>query len=255
MSRGQIDIIILHPSYPTILRNRKHYLADGVLACFECKTTFDLRHTKKFFKRSFEIKTIQTARRGTPHRELFSPIIYGLLAHSHNIRRTKKKSATDKLYDQLVKCDKAQISHPREMPDLVCVADLGMFNEMHSPTLYPMLGTKDQDLKFDPQKSMYLTGYIAQHSEVPDQSTQFTPIGCALAHLMYRLAWEYPDLQRFAHHVNLVVGRAGEGKGFRDWDLKEILTDGVRHKWLSGKVASEHLSMRTWDEWSPTQFG
>jgi hypothetical protein len=42
----QIDILILHPSYPQILLDKKLYLAGGVAAAFECKTTIKAIHIK-----------------------------------------------------------------------------------------------------------------------------------------------------------------------------------------------------------------
>src|SRR6185295_19137592 len=40
----QIDIIILSPSYPPSLVNKKVYLAGGVVAAFECKLTLKKHH-------------------------------------------------------------------------------------------------------------------------------------------------------------------------------------------------------------------
>src|ERR1700733_122707 len=40
----QIDVLVLLPSYPKILLDKKLYLAGGVAAAFECKTTLKSAH-------------------------------------------------------------------------------------------------------------------------------------------------------------------------------------------------------------------
>ena len=40
----QVDVLILHPSYPPGLLEIKHYLASAVIAAFECKLTLTRAH-------------------------------------------------------------------------------------------------------------------------------------------------------------------------------------------------------------------
>jgi hypothetical protein len=78
----QIDVLVLTPSYPRILLDKKLYLAGGVAAAFECKTTLKAEHVQNTVKTSSEIRQNLPKRVGTPYKELNSTIIYGLLAHS-----------------------------------------------------------------------------------------------------------------------------------------------------------------------------
>lgn len=40
----QVDVVVLRPGYPERLPNKKLYLASGVAAAFECKTTVKAAH-------------------------------------------------------------------------------------------------------------------------------------------------------------------------------------------------------------------
>jgi hypothetical protein len=51
----QVDVLVLHPSYPRILLGKKYYLAEGVAAAFECKTTLKANHVKDAVKRRLKL--------------------------------------------------------------------------------------------------------------------------------------------------------------------------------------------------------
>jgi hypothetical protein len=68
------------PSYPSILLDKKLYLAGGVAAAFECKTTLKAEHVNKAVETSASLRKNLPKREGSPYRELNSTIIYGLLA-------------------------------------------------------------------------------------------------------------------------------------------------------------------------------
>ena len=71
----QVDVLILQPEYPNYLLDKKLFLAGGVFAAFECKITLESEHIEKFIKNSIEIKSHAEKRKGTPYKELQSPII------------------------------------------------------------------------------------------------------------------------------------------------------------------------------------
>jgi len=81
----QVDVIVLHPSYPKILLDKKLYLSGGVAAVFECKITITASHVKEAVETSSILKRALPIRTGSPYKELHSGIIYGLLAHSHSV--------------------------------------------------------------------------------------------------------------------------------------------------------------------------
>lgn len=83
MASPQVDVLVLQPEYPTQLLDKKMYLVGGILAAFECKTTLKAEHLKKAAEAAAAVKRMLPARKGTPYKELTSPILFGLLAHSH----------------------------------------------------------------------------------------------------------------------------------------------------------------------------
>ena len=59
----QVDVIVLAGDYPRRLREKKLYLAEGVVAAFECKTTLKLSHLAKFFSNAAKISEISEGER------------------------------------------------------------------------------------------------------------------------------------------------------------------------------------------------
>lgn len=62
----QIDIPALKPFYPPKLREKKIWLADGVAAAFECKTTLRTEHLGPSVDRCREFKSLVAKRTGAP---------------------------------------------------------------------------------------------------------------------------------------------------------------------------------------------
>ena len=54
----QVDVLVLKDVYPEKLLNKKLYLAAGVAATFECKTTLKAEHIEKSMKTCVEIKKL-----------------------------------------------------------------------------------------------------------------------------------------------------------------------------------------------------
>jgi hypothetical protein len=125
-SSPQVDVIVLHPSYPRHLLNKKYYLAGGVVAAFECKLTLKSVHLSKVFENCAKVKRLIQPRRGTPYKELQQPICFGLLAHSHNWKGTRENLAL-RILDKLDNHQFDGPNHPREMLDIVCVANAGTY--------------------------------------------------------------------------------------------------------------------------------
>ncbi len=134
----QVDVLVLHPAYPKHLLTKKHYLAGGVLAAFECKLTLRANHLSEAAHNCAQTKGLVRKRSGTPYRELQSPILYGLLAHSHSWKSTGARAA----FDLLDRIDDRQFEgpqHPCEMLDLVCVADTASYNLAKSVYIGPSI--------------------------------------------------------------------------------------------------------------------
>ena len=122
----QIDVLVLKSIYPKQLieENQKIYLAAGVAAAFECKTTLKAVHIEEAVQTCVKIKNLYPVREGSPYKELHAPIVYGLLAHSHSWKQ-RNSTPEENILQKLMWSDKFLVPHPRLGLDFLCVADLG----------------------------------------------------------------------------------------------------------------------------------
>src|SRR5262249_32103931 len=121
---SQLDVLVLNPSYPNGLLDKNLYLAAGVLAAFECKNTLHREHIRLAMRTSAALRRLSRADRSVKQH-----IIYGLLAHSHNIA-SKRRSPQDVINAALTEADQAEVSDPRDCLDFICVANLGTWTLM-----------------------------------------------------------------------------------------------------------------------------
>ncbi|MFH8395163.1 DUF6602 domain-containing protein [Streptomyces sp. NPDC018036] len=114
----QVDVLILHPSYPPGLLEIKHYLASAVIAAFECKLTLTRAHIKKS---SFCAALLEEMmlREGRPPGEFF----YGVLAHSHSWNQ--RSNPAYRVHQALSDYGEEFTKRPGQCIDALCVADLG----------------------------------------------------------------------------------------------------------------------------------
>jgi hypothetical protein len=241
----QVDIIILHPSYPPALKDKKLYLAGGVAAAFECKLTLRLTHLKKFFLNARSIKRIVPRRTGTPYLELNKPLIYGLLSHTYE-SSVSDKNTIKKISDKLIQLDCEIVDHPMSMFDLLCVADLGVWASEKDQ--YAARSIADPS---DECQTVYKS-----YSETPLTKPKFAPIGNLLLILTRKLAWEDKRMRRIAEYYSLVFeNRIGWGIGKnRYWKLNHSLysprlLEEIKnaHRTTNGNVYGTPGGL--WDEW------
>ncbi len=241
----QVDIVVLSPSYPKRLLDKKLYLAGGVEAAFECKITLESDHIDKAVRNAAVIRKLLPAREGTPYRELHSPIVYGLLAHSHTWK-APRSTPYENVTNKLLECDSSLIEHPREMLDLVCVADLATWAGKRM-AYYPLTDPNDPTTTLGgvPSTIYFRPHREAEREEYGVPQEEYTPIGSMLTNLMGRLAWEHPDmreLDRYFRRVNL--GGVGLGQP-RLWS-HNVFSAEVKAKVQVGQVTNGVF----WSEWS-----
>lgn len=217
--------------YPEKLLNKKLYLAAGVAAAFECKTTLRAADIEKAVKTCGEVKNLYPAREGTPYKELHAPIVYGLLAHSHSWKGPNS-TPENNIERKLRESDAAHVLHPRQTLDLFCVADVGTWISgkitfIGPPTIrdWASLGPVMHSL-YGLEGSAQST--YARHTYSHNNQTKiFTPIGTLISNLSRRLAWEDPTLRDLADYYQVTkIGGTGEG-GFRQWPIS-IYSENVR---------------------------
>jgi hypothetical protein len=237
----QIDILILHPSYPRILLDKKLYLAGGVAAAFECKTTLKATHVKDAVKTATEIRKNLPKQTGSPYKELNSSITYGLLAHSHSWKG-QDSQPRENIEKALWEADGESVDHPIQCLDFITVSDLATWETRKTTYLRP---TSPQMEKLYGKDPLAASVYICAAIGVEDQKDYFSPIGALLAGLFSKLAWTFKDMQGLDYYFRRVnVMGSGHGKG-RFWPLT-IYSEGIKERIYNGQLSNG----KPYDEWS-----
>lgn len=208
----QVDVIVLSPDYPKSLLGCKEYLAGGVVAAFECKTTLRRKHISDLMKHSKKIKRIAMNGTGTPRKDLQSKIYYGMLAHSHDWK--KQRSMPKENIDKAIyEFDKKYITHPIEMPDIICVADVGVWKtrKMIVPNY-----SNGENLN----GNFVMSTYVA--SDGPEDF--YTPVGAYIFNFLENIAWQYSNVRDIVSYMRK-LNLSGTGKGkMRTWSF-DVLTE------------------------------
>ena len=226
----QVDILVLQPEYPKHLLDEKLYLAGGVLAAFECKVTLKSNHIEKFVKNSVEIKRNLPTLKGSPYKELQSTIIYGLLAHSH-IWQSDNSKPISNIEGHLWEADENNVIHPIQMPDLLCVANLGYWTATKST----FLGPHTTNYWSEQISSQYgvngsaTSGYMRYSQETNIRNKGFSPIGAMITDLLTKLTWRIPSLKSIAQYFHQ-SSLMSSGEGFvRTWE-SSIYSEEIRRR-------------------------
>ncbi|MFD7320628.1 DUF6602 domain-containing protein [Streptomyces sp. NPDC059875] len=241
----QIDVLVLSPYYPKFLVDSevKTYLADGVIAAFECKNTLKAHHLAEAARTAAIVRRLTAPRMGSPYRELFGRPIYGVLAHSH---RWKGENS-----DPLVNIDQALwkglqgLEHPREMLDVVCVADLATWWAAKIPWVLPQMRRGNWD-RIKEVVDLPDTGYAM--TQILREKNVTSPLMALMTVLMRRLAWEEPQMLPLAEYFRAVARQAGDGPT-RIWG-GDIYSQQVRDVLTGPGWVANDRTWRTGDEWA-----
>lgn len=239
-----IDILVLYPSYPRILLDKKLYLSGGVAAAFECKTTLTAAHVKEAVEPSSELKRSLPRREGSPYKELHAGIIYGLLAHSHSWQG-ENSTPLENIKNALWTADAALVRHPRESIDFLTVSDLATWKATKITYFSPLLPFYSGELRkiYGPD-GYATTGYICHAIGADRQNEHFSPIGALLSGLFSELAWTFPDMRQLEEYFRKVkLGGSGEGR-MRQWSI-DIYSSKIRERVHRGELSNG----MPYDEW------
>jgi hypothetical protein len=241
----QVDVLVLRPSYPQYLRDKKVYLAAGVAAAFECKLTLRAHHISEAVEHAGEIKRLLANRKGSPYKELVSPLVYGILAHSHEWKAPASKPANN-ISLGLQRADHELTKHPREALDVACVSDVGTFTQAVSIT--------DQGNSIAPGSAFLSHSSLAAHElgvdpKPPAIDSHVRPVGTLLVYLLRRLAWEDPSIRDIAEYFHQ-TGLGGAGLGMaRIWPTV-VFSESTRLQLAANQLTWGGLPTHTtWNEW------
>jgi hypothetical protein len=248
----QVDVIVLKSSYPKKLLNKKLYLAAGVDAVFECKVTLKAAHITEALENCVAIKSLFTPRKGSPFKDLNTPIIYGLLAHSHSWKGDRS-TPVENIANKLIEEDRRLVDHPRKMIDLICVADLGSWaSSKHSFLLSNKCLSPEIMLNKSGRLLVASTAYIGHTNNFENQADHFRPVGALIFHLFKKLAWENEEYRSLADYYQMTnISGAGSGR-IREWN-SNIYSNETKAKLernIMGIERSILSNSEPWDEWS-----
>jgi hypothetical protein len=239
----QIDVLVLHPSYPKVLLDKKLYLSGGVAAAFECKITLKSAHVKKAVETAANIRKNLPKYEGTPYKELNSKIIYGLLAHSHSWIGVNSKPLVN-IENSLLKADQAYVEHPIQQLDFVTVSDLATWYASKILCNNPKFTSDDCSLKELFRNGSVMSIYICEAIGDEQHQEFFSPISVLLAGLFSKLSWIFNDMRELEAYFRQVK-MIGSGKGrMRYWPIT-IYSEGIRNRIFNGQ-GSNNLEF---DEW------
>ena len=219
---NQMDVVVLKPSYPKGLIDKKRYLAAGVAACFECKLTLRSGDIDDFAEHAVALKRLAPRGTGSARRELFSAPIYGLLAHTHDWRSPGSNPLAN-LSNAVFAADARHVRHPRETMDTICVADLATLSVSKIAYEGPAISLWDmmREARHLPEGGAVETHYMQpRESEQPVPA----PVGVMMTNLVGNLAWSDPDLRDISRYFTVAgLYGAGEGRG-RVWNIDDVYT-------------------------------
>lgn len=227
----QIDVLVLHPNYPQFLRDKKLYFSGGVAAAFECKLTLRNEDLKKAFKNAAFIKRMIPQRIGNPYDELHKPLVLGLLAHSHNWKKTSRLS-THTISDRInaYAYDPRYIRHPSDMLDVICVADVATILLHKAVEVGPVIDQERKDLlRQNARAGGIITSYLITGENEDDPYNSDGDLFYKLiSHLTSLLAFEDMNLRPFADYLVQTRPLASFGQ-YIEWE-PEVLSREVLHK-------------------------
>lgn len=227
----ETDIVILRPSYPSSLREKSHILASGVAAAFSVKSTLKRESVYEAAKSCAHLTRTLAPREGTARREMIRPFPYGILAHSHNWKSAGSTPQFN-VSKHLFEADQTFAFHPRESLDLLCVPDLGTWNNIKniSPPFHPSNDELNEFVRDSPPELLdALTKLGIRSIFVPNPYQHAGDVLAAFLTSLYsRLAIYDPELDLIADSFALMGAESGGRDRCRFWTPEIVLTEAVR---------------------------
>jgi hypothetical protein len=135
-------------------------LAGGVAAAFSVKLTLDAAGIKDGIRRAALLRRSTKKRYGTARTELLGPFAVGLLAHSHDWNRPGS-APLENISNAAWDLDHAEVTHPRESLDILCVADLNTWTRTRAPWMPPSAAAHNPNATADQKaKGFCLTAFV-----------------------------------------------------------------------------------------------
>lgn len=234
----ETDLVVFRPSYPQALRSRTEVLAGGVAAAFSVKLTLNAAGIEDAVRRAARLRRGLLPRQGSPRQEMEPPFPVGLLAHSHAWKKKGSKPVGN-ITKALNRWDAKLAEHPREILDMVCVADLNCWMALRQPYISPQ-GARWLSAPTEEQRQV---GYMCTAISTGDSISGSCPVGMFLCSLLSRLAFQDPTLKPFVEALRL-TGTLGTGCAVqRYWNLSQVFRPETIAGLADGKFSEAELKV------------
>ncbi len=147
------------------------------------------------------------------------------------------------------------LEHPREMPDLFCVSDLGTWSALKHARSGSWESSYRSGSLTSPGRRGIAGSYGERHSH-KGGPRDVTNVGAMVIDLVCRLAWERPELRQLVNYLRLVQGiTALSGRGEKKWDAEEVLSVTLMQRVTKQRKAALMVPALTpedkgpWNEW------
>lgn len=188
------------------------------------------------------------SRIGNPFDELHQPPYFGLLAHSYH-RKKKGANGQRKLFDYISEYETTYCDHPREMLDIICIADIATYTLTKTVCVGPHTS---EDVKrlfqdYDVEEGVE-TCYLG-HAEIPDSvyDVKGDLFGTLVFEITTAMAYEDQSLRTFADYLGRVGVYGGIGRPVF-WD-SSVLSEPVLKR-LAVEGYTEPYKHNTWPKWA-----
>lgn len=214
----ETDLVIYHPSYPRGLRKRPQVLASGIVAALSVKMTLDASGVREACESAAELRRLLPPPPATVRDELLSPIMYGVLAHSHSWKASGSDPTTN--IERVLEANPP--TNPREWLDVVCVADLACWSRLTIVLPDHVVDAISRQTK----------GAVSDQPSVQEglaRTDDSSPIGVLIAFITGRFAQFDPTLRPIAAGLRgLLPDTTAASKAGIRWPLNHVLNEETR---------------------------
>lgn len=206
--------------------------------------TLRIADIRRAFTTAAAIKRKAPPRLGTPYEELNRAPIFGLLAHSQALGKVQQ--SWHRLYDAVEKYAAECSEHPRELLDVVCVADTAIMSLSKHVLVGKGLSQQDLEDLAELKKDGVVAAMYAALDETrkhPELDFSRSILAGLIYELTHRIAFEDPTIRPWADHLSHLGFYGGIGRPL--YCSEDTLSDDVRTR-----LKEEGATNRPWSNWN-----